>query len=1190
MRRTTRRLLLIGLAAVIFAAGAAGAYSYGRDYSLHRGFSALVQLPRAGTGRLLQVSFYSPALHRQADYLAYLPPHYNPARRYPVVYLLHGMPGQPRVFVDIANMDVRLDNQLALGHARPMILVYPDGRIGGSTFSDSEWANTPSGGFESYVIEVMHNVDQRFSTLPYRQDRVIGGFSAGAYGAMNIALHHLADFGNVQSWSGYYLQTRSGVFASASRSTLAYNSPLRYVRRLGSALSRYPLRTFMFVGRDDSSSRQQLPMVHALQSQGVAVRYRFYPGGHDWSVWYPRLNAMLDLASWDVQHPFHPARRAGAPGAGPAPAAPALSGSTRAPSATPDAGAHRHRSELRLIGALLLSLFSAALINLGFVLQHRGQARVRERGRSGPLAAFGERWWLGGQAIGWVGFGGQILALALAPLTLVQAFAAGSLALSVPLAARLVGWRMNRAQLIPIIAIAVGLASLPVGYPGGHGHIHAGVLDALALLAVAGAYFGGRGRGPVVLAVGAGILYGVADAAIKADAVALHHAGPVGLLSGWTILAGLGTFAGFLAFQSALRDGEAVSSITLMTALTALTALVLGVAVFGEPIGSDPVVGALHVAAIFVVLACIRPLAQAQEAVIQQAQGSAGRAEDLEHLEGGVSEPGTGLFEGASAAGILRPGIWAKAVGAVLVAIPVGLLAVGLLYSLRQRQLLAVGPPVPDALPLLQLAGFSAQPLGRLLAASLLAGIAGGALLAGMTRLRRGVTVGLTATALLLITSDASFALAHNLRFGPILLSRAPGLGSWLEGLLVAAGAILVPRLAGPPNPAPVKRMRLDRSAGELRPPLLAGVAAGSLAAVIVAVTLLIGGGHARAEAHPAGIASAGPVRRVGGGQPGGAQAGAGRALAGAPGAGAAGRRLPSLSGWNPRPGWSILPRRLWLDQTAAQTWRSSGPEYPWSRRPPAGRLFAAYFYSPALHRMADYLVYLPPGYTPGRRLPVFYLLHGMPGRPTAYTANAGIESKLNALIHARRIAPMILVFPDGRIAGRTNTDSEWANTPSGRFESYVVNVVHSVDSHFATLRNRRDRAIAGLSAGAYGAANIALHQVALFGVLQVWSGYFTEARKGVFVRASPAIIRYNSPLDYVRTMRRVLRIDPLRAFLYIGRGDVNAAQTPRMAAAMRAAGVHVGYAIYPGGHSWGLWAQRLDQMLVIASRAFARR
>ena len=176
-----------------------------------------------------------------------LPPGYSRRQRYPVYYLLHGMPGDPSHFLSISGMDVRLNNQISL-HPRAMILVYPDGQIGGSSFSDSEWANTSAGAYDSYVIDVLHNVDHRFATLARRQDRVIAGCSAGAYGAVNVALHHLNEFGSVQSWSGYFLQTKSGVFAHANRATLAYNSPLVYARRLRAALTMYPLRAYMIVG------------------------------------------------------------------------------------------------------------------------------------------------------------------------------------------------------------------------------------------------------------------------------------------------------------------------------------------------------------------------------------------------------------------------------------------------------------------------------------------------------------------------------------------------------------------------------------------------------------------------------------------------------------------------------------------------------------------------------------------------------------------------------------------------------------------------------------------------------------------------------------------------------------------------------------------------------------------------------
>jgi enterochelin esterase-like enzyme len=829
MRRPAARIAIGLIALAVTSVGMLGALSYGRDYNLNRGFGTLVQFRRAGTGRLVKVQFHSRALRRTADYLVYLPPHYSPARRYPVYYLLHGMPGQPRVFVDIANMDVRLDNQLSLGHARPMILVYPDGRVGTSVFSDSEWANTRAGNFESYVLDVMHNVDRHFATLPDRRDRVIAGFSAGAYGAMNIALHHLADFGAVEAWSGYFTQTRTGVFAHAGRAALAYNSPLDIVthptRRLAHQLAIYPLRTYLFAGRADGASHQVLPMADALRARGVRVQYGFFPGGHDWSVWYPRLNQMLNLASWDVGHPprhiagrqRHGARHLSARrrraarrlsgrhrhAARSLSARPHAARGLRKPvvqaSAAPRLGSgaavfghhppHRQR-ELRLIGVLLLALASAALINLGFVLQHRGRAQDLAAGHASLRHALRNRSWLSGQALGWIGFAGQIVAVALAPLTLVQAFAAGSLAISVPLAARILGQRVGRAQLIAVAVVAVSLASLPVGLGRHHGHLQPGALLMAALVTLLAAIaLALRGR-TIWQAVASGALYGVADAAIKADALGLHAHGPGALMSGWTILAALCTFGGFLAFQGALRGADAVQPLSLMNAFTAVTAVGLGVGGFGESLGaSAPAIGG-HLIAIALVLGCVRPLTQAQESLIHADEPDLPTSHD--------AAPGGTRARPPLPAGARRsPGLprivrrIATGAGSSVAVLICAVSGVGLLYSLRQLHWLGMGPSVPDALPLLQLAGFSGQPLARMIGAWIPAGVVLGLVLIRFPAMRRALFILMLGAALLLFASDASYALTRNLRFGDVLLRRPPGLGPWVECLMLAAGSAL---------------------------------------------------------------------------------------------------------------------------------------------------------------------------------------------------------------------------------------------------------------------------------------------------------------------------------------------------------------------------------------------------------------
>ncbi|HTX30847.1 MAG TPA: alpha/beta hydrolase-fold protein [Solirubrobacteraceae bacterium] len=779
-RRIFWRLLAILVIAGTVAAGLIGTYSYGQAYWVHRGFAPVKRFPHARPGRLETVHFYSRALHRMADYLVYLPGGYSRAQRYPVYYLLHGAPGSPRDFISVVGLDVRLANRISEHQLRPMLLVMPDGRIS-SSFSDSEWANTPAGHFESYVLNVVRDVDTRFSAIPSRSARVIAGYSAGAYGALNIALHHPEVFENVQSWSGYYIQTRkfSAVFRDASGAALAYNSPLEYAQttRLRRALERYPLRVYMFTGRHDPDGRRIGAMARALRRSGAIATYNLFPGGHDWEVWYDQVDSMMLRASRMVSHPLPPSvsRLAAATRlAGSGPERHALP----APARRFDAGRPGARAGLAPRGGglpasawlgLLLAIGSAALINLGFMLQQRGLVRGSGDGLRAWLGALRSRTWLAGQGLGWLGFLVQIVAVALAPLSLVQAFAAGGLALSVPLGAGIFGYRVPRLQVIAVVAMAASLALLPIGVPRPGGGIATAALVWASAAAVAGGAViynhGGAGK-----AIAAGLFYGVADAAIKAVSLGVRAHGTSSLFTGWTLVAAGMTFVGFLAFQAALRRSNAISSISLMTGLATLTALVFGLAAFGESLGSRPLITGLHLLAIAIVLACVPVLAGA---------------------ESGASVDWRRAFRGGwgSLAALLRGVVASVGVGfAVIFAVLTG---TGLLYGLRGLGWLAAGPRLGDALPLLQLAGFDGQPLARVAAAWLLAGVVLGLVLIRVRPSARVVVVAGFGLLLVLFASEASFALARNLRLSAVLADRVPGSGAWFEGVLLAAGAAL---------------------------------------------------------------------------------------------------------------------------------------------------------------------------------------------------------------------------------------------------------------------------------------------------------------------------------------------------------------------------------------------------------------
>lgn len=129
-------------------------------------------------------------------------------------------------------------------------------------------------------------------------------------------------------------------------------------------------------------------------------------------------------------------------------------------------------------------------------------------------------------------------------------------------------------------------------------------------------------------------------------------------------------------------------------------------------------------------------------------------------------------------------------------AVVLGLLAgYGWLYVLRGAGWLRSGPRVGDSLPLLQLAGFDGQPLARVAVAWLLAGVLTGIALICVAPSRRAVLAGALGLVLLLLASQASYALARNLPFGDVMLHRSPGPGPWVQAFLFGLGCAL-PRRA----------------------------------------------------------------------------------------------------------------------------------------------------------------------------------------------------------------------------------------------------------------------------------------------------------------------------------------------------------------------------------------------------------
>jgi enterochelin esterase-like enzyme len=232
--------------------------------------------------------------------LVYLPPQYftSTTSRFPVVYLLHGSPGMPVDWLRGGNAAAA--GLTAAAHGRPQILVMP--HLSRNWLDDSECVNGAHMQVETYVVDdLVPAVDAQLRTRRDRNDRAIGGMSAGGYCALNLGLRHRDLFGSIVDMSGYTHPTHAGGMTAlfGARRDLAKvaaaNSPDSYAAQLP---ANPPTRLYFICGRADHGPEAQMSALRiTLENRGLPVSWVLLPGGHTYGVWRPGLVDGLDWTS-----------------------------------------------------------------------------------------------------------------------------------------------------------------------------------------------------------------------------------------------------------------------------------------------------------------------------------------------------------------------------------------------------------------------------------------------------------------------------------------------------------------------------------------------------------------------------------------------------------------------------------------------------------------------------------------------------------------------------------------------------------------------------------------------------------------------------------------------------------------------------------------------------------------------------
>lgn len=253
---------------------------------------------------------------------------------------------------------------------------------------------------------------------------------------------------------------------------------------------------------------------------------------------------------------------------------------------------------LPIVLGLLLAAGCALASNVANVLKHRGANAVPALRLRHPLRSLrlllGSRWFALGMGLALFAGVLHIVALALAPMSIVQVVLAGGVVLLAGAAERLLGCTVPRRQRLGLIAAAAGVALLVVSVPrlnGAHGTFAAPTLVGFeAVVAIAGCVLALGPRLPalpahrgVLLGAAGGAFFGVSDVAVKAITGVVHGGSPLAAAP-WLATALAGGIAAQALAVRGLQEGEAVPVIALTGVTANLTNILGGILVFGDPL------------------------------------------------------------------------------------------------------------------------------------------------------------------------------------------------------------------------------------------------------------------------------------------------------------------------------------------------------------------------------------------------------------------------------------------------------------------------------------------------------------------------------------------------------------------------------------------------------------------------------
>jgi len=232
-----------------------------------------------------------------SEYYVYTPPNSDPGskQKYPVLYLLHGYSDDPSAWTQMGKANVILDNLIAQGKVKPMIVVMPLGygtmeviTRGWHTWNDPELVHRNYSRFSDALFqEVMPLVKKQYPLSDKREDHAVAGLSMGGAESLQVGLNHVDDFAYVGGFSsaplggGEHGDFALGFPGITTQSAPQINSRLRVL--------------WIACGTEDGLFDANQKLIAWLKQQGLQPTAIQTPGRHVWMLWRDNLTQFAPL-------------------------------------------------------------------------------------------------------------------------------------------------------------------------------------------------------------------------------------------------------------------------------------------------------------------------------------------------------------------------------------------------------------------------------------------------------------------------------------------------------------------------------------------------------------------------------------------------------------------------------------------------------------------------------------------------------------------------------------------------------------------------------------------------------------------------------------------------------------------------------------------------------------------------------